>query len=480
MLDKNIFDLLPDTIKNAVQGLRELHQSPDELSIPTILQVANFAVQGTTNVDPNLWKPMPTSLYTVILNKSSGRKSTVLNEVMQGIKSFEKKEKQRYKNEILSYNILHSEWEKDFKKAVKDGDPLPQEPVNPVGSTYMLEKATVNGLIDALADVPHCGLINADSAEFFKSHAFQDKSSGRDTEMITTLSKLFSGERVSRQTGVKENNVSIEDRRFCMLAMLQEELADFLTNDNYRDQGFTHRLLISVVPDYTETFVSMADAKKRTPAIQSKLLGPFNDRVEQLLETVIPNSEYNKSTNKTFAMQQKLSHAAPQPSELMLTAMTVSETDESNQLIDEFRQLTDSLKTQQGYSKFANFMNRRLEHMLRVAATLAKFNGDKEITVRWVRAAIGIVEWFTTMRVEMDIKSNDDNLIVKAANSVYEWMQTKNHNEITQRELQQKGPRAYTKLPLDSRKLVVEEMISRGMIDLQCDDSTGKKTLRLM
>lgn len=497
MLNEEIFNKLPEVMQTAIKGLRELHSSPDELAVPVVLQIANFAVQGLVNVNPELWGPMPLSLYTVVLNKSSGRKSTVLSELTAGIKRFEKEERLRYKQEIGIYNVEYANWEREFKQAIKDrkDDPsivLPKAPTPIVGDNYMLDKATVNGLIDALHDVPHCAIINPDAAEFFKSYSFQDKGSGRDTEMITTLSKLFSGESVSRQTGVKENNVTIDQRRFCMLAMLQEEMADFLSNPDYRDQGFIPRLLISAVGDYEEEEFSLINIKQSKDSVRKKMIDPFNNRVYECFNNVIPVSTQEKQRAMPFtgisslaSMQQKLQEqqnnwiADIDPREIQVPVMQMN--NDARRVFDKFGKKNQILSKQSPYSVFSTFMNRRYEYVVRIAATLAIFHGNNEITERMAECAVGLIDWFTDMRLSLDINTNSNvSAPVKTANEIINWFKRKNLTETTQRHLQQYGPSCYKNISVSQRKDVLDELVSRGLIDIVVDQKTKKTIIKLV
>lgn len=487
MLKNEIFELLPLKMKNAVEGLRNLHDVPDELTVPAVLQVANFAAQALTDVDPILWAPSPISLYTVILNKSAGRKSTVMNEITKGVRQYETSERRRYNEEISVYNVEHKMWEKEFCKAIKDRltDPsitLPKEPTPIVGHKFLLEKATVNGLIDALNDVPHCGLINADAAEFFKSYSFQDKNSGRDSEMVTSLSKLFSGEPIGRQTGVKENNITIDKRRFCMLAMLQEEMADFLSNPDYRDQGFVPRLLISSVGDYKTKTVSLFDRASNNGDIREQYIGPFNDRIEAMFSDVVSASKRRKQGNALDEMRAALqaqTHLAESPCELKLPVMRIA-AGEAMQILDDFYQANKTLCEcpTPRYRSYLSFMGRRFEYAIRIAATLACFDGAKEITERYAAAAVGLIEWFTEQRLALDIKSNNSSPIVKVASEVADWLQRKGTVELTARELQQRGPSVYQRLARDQRSLVLDELESRGHVSIETNPVTKKVTIK--
>lgn len=480
MLDTKIYNLLPKKMQQAGNAMRQLHASPDEQLIPLMLSVANYATQGHFDIDPaSVWKKSAMSLMTVVLNKSAGRKTESLNEFMDGIKRFKKQEVARYEKEVSIYNAAHKKWEKDFTKAVENNLPHPKEPSKPIGHLYLLDKATSNGLMDALHSVPFTGLINSDAAEFFNSHSFQDSKSGRDTEMITMLSKLFSGESVSRQTGVSENNIIVDGRRFSMLAMLQAELASFLKNKKYRDQGFIPRLLISVVPDYDVGKTVLGKKAQESKKLLRQDIEPFNDRIYELLCQVTPKSDKLKQSNALYRIRQSNTHVADDLAELELDLIHVCETDKALQLFEDYANLSIRLIKQPEYAGYASFMSRRFELALRVAATLAVFEGDTEITERWAEAAIGIMDFFTQQRLDMDLPA-DKNETLDIGEELIDWMKKKGITEISATDAVQRGPSVWRNTKAAQRREILDELSgSRDLIVLDTNDVTKKVTIKL-
>jgi hypothetical protein len=479
MFDSLHKKLFPKKIQDAMDAMTVLHNTPDEMVIPIILSVANFATQGHFDIDPIIWKKCIMSLYFTVINKSGGRKSTNLEEVMAGIKEFEQDEKARYLKEISIYHIEHALWEKEFKKAIKDRTTIPKEPSRPIEFNYVLGKATANGLLDALYGVPFCSLINPDAAEFYNSYSFQDSKSGRDTEMITILSKLFSGERVGRLTGVKENNIVVEGRRFGMLTMLQEEMANFLANENYRDQGFIPRLLITVVPDYDKGIVSFSEVSNAEKDKQRKKIDPFNDRIYDLLTTATQKSNDLKSVNRKYQTAQSMTHVAEDKCDLMLPLMSVDP--KAMPIFEKFVNESEVLSRSPSHSGYASFMVRRYEIALRIAATLATFEGDDLITEQWATLAIALTEWFTEQRLNMEITTNDKKKpVLEIGTKLVAWMRAKDYKTISVSDAVRRGPPSYQKTTSDERSKVLTELMARSLVKVEKDELTSKTMITIL
>lgn len=481
MLSKEIYDLLPAKMQDAGDAMRALHSIPDEQLIPLLLGVANHATQGLYDVSPaGAWKKSVMSLYITILCRSGGRKTESLNELMDGQKRFMKDEVKRFKEEEIKYKPLYKKWEKEFNKAVEDNiTPLPKEPSKPVGFLYRLEKVTTNGLINALHSIPFSGLINSDAAEFFSSHSFQDKGSGRDTEIISMLSKLYSGETVQRQTGITDDNVSFDGRRFNMITMLQAELATFLQNKKYRDQGFVPRILISNVPDYVPSKTYLGKEAQKVKDQLRKQIEPFSDRVYDMLSEVMAKSIAAKQNNPLYRARQAMTPAAEDLCELELDMIEISNKpgDNALKLFEDYTNLSQDLSRTDDYKEFAGFMVRRYEGALRIAATLAVFEKETEITERWAKAGIGLMDWFTEQRLNLDLPV-EENEALSIGKELVRWMKKKGFTEVNVNQAVQNGPAVWKNTNKAQREKILDELSgARELITVreEVSDTNGKR-----
>jgi len=386
--------------------------------------------------------------------------------------------------------IALKKFNKDIDEEVKNPSLVnPVEPIKPKGSRYKVEKATVNGLLNTLEVVPFAGLFSSDAGEFFSSHSFQD--SNKAIEMVSTLSKAWSGEDLERNTGIELNNIKLHDRRFNMLVMLQQELAGFLNNSQYKDQGFTNRMLISQCQLFTKAKMQVGNTKLLKHNMAS--LEPFNDRVYDLLEKVNDAQTQARNTPLTLPGQKsdiwkKLQQRAQlnkttNPNELILPLM---EFDIENDLpfeqflVDYYNDLVDR-QTDPKYAEYSNFMSRAFEHFCRIAATLAAFNLDDKISRKMADCAQGITEYFIEQRLNLTIDGAQKvNPIVECADKFYKWLVKQPNKESSKEKMQQYGPKQYREMDTAQRALVISELESRDKIEIVEVSGTGTKSKHIV
>lgn len=462
------FKHLPPLLSYTMQALKEVNNVPEELAIQAILGTVNFATQNLYNVDPVFFggNIIPTSLYLVGLAPTAGMKSTIYKMLDAGIKRFEEDEKVRYGNELTRYTMAHAFWTKDYEKVKKglttadinDQDRLDSlinsvgpEPQHPVSCKYRLSTATRNGLIEFLDKLPFGGMSSSEAGEFFNGHAFQDgKNNSKGFEMITTLTNLWDGAPIEKQTGVESR--FIQHRRFCMLFLLQKAMAkDWLGNKTYSEQGFVHRLLITHA-DYWD--VPELDRSRRSQIQQSEnKLNMFHDRIYQLL-----------SQQRSFKEGSKL--------ELDLPTMFMS--DEACDLLAKF---DNKIKREQTttYCDWQGFVSRLYEQSVRIAATIAIFEGATKIELSHAECAVELAQFYLDQRMSLDLGASS-----KYANqvSVAEKLASKILEKLTEGVtidrawLNRSSPSYFRDLSKDERKQIISEIQSRGEISFE--DVNGK------
>lgn len=474
MLDKKTKDLLPAIIRDTMAAITEMSGAPDEMTLPVTLAVANFATQGLTNVFPHCWdKNVPLSEYFVVLVPSGGMKTSIYDMLSVGIKKFEREQEPIAKSALVQYKIDLKKFNKEVDDAAKEPTlVLPKEPVKPKGARYKVEKATVNGLLNTLEAVPFAGLFSSDAGEFFSSHSFQDTN--KAIEMISTLSKAWSGEDLERNTGINDNNLKLHDRRFNMLVMLQQELAGFLNNSQFKDQGFTNRMLITQCELFKKTKIEIGHlAKLKT---QMKTLEPFNERVYDLLDKV--NSAQEAARQTPLALpgqkaswqdiqlrQQRLDNTSPNELILPLIMFDLDEPGLEDFVTDYYNEFIER-PFEAKYLEYSNFMNRAFEHFCRLAATIAAFTLEDKISLNTAKCAHGLTEYFIEQRINMTVdgalKSDD---IVECAGKVYEWLMKQPDCEGTKQGVLQ-GVKQYFKMNTSQRALVIAELEARDKLEV--------------
>ena len=457
------FDCLPKEVKLVIESLKFTHNLPEEMSLQAVLATINFATSAHYNLDPEFFGKgvtIPTNGYFIGLSPTGGTKSTIFKTVGKGVERFEDEERIRYQNQYATYELQHAIWKKQHDKIKNSKDAqnditwienelrlLGDEPESPIGSTYTVKTATRNGLIDVLDQVPFARLSSDEGGEFFSGHTMGNKTESNAQEMITTLSDLWSGGRIDRNTGM--NRISIANRRFTMFFLLQHQMAKFINLPIYSQQGFMHRFLITHT-DYWE----MPDLDiKRLPKIkeEQEKLEPFHARIYELLKQQKPVKE---GTIK----------------ELDLPIYKVDE--DALDLASKYsNQLKAESRPNQVYEQWQGFTLRTLEHVLRLSANLACFEGKKSIDLRSVTAGVELFNFYLEQRISMEIgvDSRQDDLI-QNADKFLSWFNNIDETKqgVTKAFITQRSPRWFQKnLTKSERDRILEELVDRSDLVLE-------------
>ena len=461
------FDCLPKEVKLVIESLKFTHNLPEEMSVQAVLATINFATSCHYNLDPEFFGKgviIPTNGYFIGLSPTGGTKSTIFKTVSKGIERFEEEERIRYKSDFDVFQLQHAIWKRQHDKIKNSKEAqnditwiqnelrlLGDEPEAPIGSTYTVKTATRNGLIDILNEVPFARLSSDEGGEFFSGHSMGNKTESNAQEMITTLSDLWSGGRIDRNTGM--NRISIANRRFTMFFLLQHQMAKFINLPIYSQQGFMHRFLITHT-DYWE----MPDLDiKRLPAIrkEQEKLEPFHNRIYELLK------------------QQKHFKEDSQR-ELDLPIFKVDE--DALDLASQYsNQLKKESRSGQPYEQWQGFTLRTLEHVLRLSANLACFEGKKSIDLKSVTAGVELFNFYLEQRItlEIGVDSKQDDLI-QNADKFLVWFNTADDTSsgVLKSWITQRSPRWFQKnLAKSERDRILEELVDRGEIVLDMVDT---------
>jgi len=456
------FRYLTPLLQQTMLALKEINNVPDEMSIQAILGTMNFVTQSLYNVDPVFFggNITPTNEYFVALAPTAGMKSTVYKMLDAGIKRWEEDEKVRHKNDMPNYELAHTVWKAEYNKLMKSMDStdlqdktrfdalvasLGPEPEPPRGISYRLATGTRNGVIDALTRVPFCGMSSSEAGEFFNGHSFRDgKNNAGGLEMISTLTNLWDGHGIEKNTGME--SVKLNNRRFTMLFLLQKAMAkDWLGNSVYSEQGFVHRLLITHCDYWAVPDLDVA----RIPEIQrsQRRLQPFHDRIYQLLSQP-------RRTDPDW------------PLELVLPTITM--TPEAIQLLSAF---ANEIKRKQSteFALFQGFCGRLYEHAVRLAAMLAIFDSASHIEIQHAQAAVELAYFYLEQRMSLDLgASSRYQSQVDVAEKLTEHIIARISAGVVIDKgwLNRKSPLYFRGLSRDEREKIVQEIHSRGRLCL--------------
>lgn len=446
------FDNLPAEMKNAILALKELHNTPDSLAMPAVLGIANLAAMPHYKVDSLLFGEIPISLYILCMLPTGMRKTTNYREVSRGIERYERAQWERLKNEPLRYALDEKAFKKAQTKYVRDreenGDlatAAVPEPVRPIETcNYRIGKATLNGVIDQLKTQSFVGLFSSEAGEFFNSHSFQGGKDGqsRATEMSAALTTMWDGGVITRQTGM--DSCQLHNRAVNMMFFLQEEtVRDFLNNPIFSAQGFVHRMLITQ-SDYVEPLpIDLSEAGQAAIRASRARLDPFHDRIEEIIGKGLWFGEggHNELTREVLRL-----------------------TPEATELFQHYYN-TNRRRAGGDLRNWAGFSERLLEHMVRIAGTLAAFERKKAVDEYDTAAAMDLMDYFVEQRLNLELGVTTRNLSeVTAVSRLGAWIQdhqfTGTANELRRRV------RWFSDLTAGERDTILEGLVKNEQLFL--------------
>jgi hypothetical protein len=488
MLDSKVKELLPDLIKEAMEVLTETANATDEITLPVTLAVATFATQGLADGYPIMWNRCAISNYFCVLVPSGGLKTSISDSVLEGARRFENDNRSKAEEAEIEYQIQMKQYEKEIKERVKQKVVVPgitpavinpftklTKPKHPRTARYMAGKFTLNGILNALKGVPHFGIFNSDAAEFFNSHAFKDPTSS--IELVSALSRLWSGEQIDKLTGIED--IVTGGKRTTALFMLQQQLAGFFVNSQFKDQGFTNRMLITQSEKITKKRADFADMKNIKKITTDERLTPFNNRVYELLALVDDNQKKPQGKG-LLALRQKILEADERDvNVLLLETHQICDTDNSFIILQQFyNDMVDKMEDK-SYEEYQNFISRAYEHCVRLATVLSLFDKKDKVTEREVECSVGLMYYFIDQRMNLTIdgtiKIND---IVECCEKVEKFLKDKYLEcDVTKTMLNNYGPNQYRKMKVVHRDEVLEELRSREVIEL--DEVNGIVVIRV-
>lgn len=490
MLDKEIKDLLPQIIRDTMDALTETTNATDEITIPVTLAVASFATQGLADGYPHMWDKCAISNYFCVLVPSGGLKTTISDSVLEGARRFELEHRETADDADTEYQIQLKRYTDAIKNKAKEKvDPLVTvAPINPFTkierpkyprtARYMAGKFTLNGIINALKGVPHFGIFNSDAAEFFNSHAFKDPTSS--IELVSALSRLWSGEQIDKLTGIED--VVTHGKRTTALFMLQQQLADFFVNSQFKDQGFTNRMLITQSEKISKKLADFSDAGFSKKKTTDNNLQPFNDRVYELLSSV--DDRQQKSSGKGLLDMRKrlLQEENKDQNILVLDTHPWNLSDNTRYIFQEFYNDMVVKMDDEKYIEYQNFISRAYEHCIRLATVLSLFDKKDTVDERDAGAAVGLMYYFIDQRMNLTIDGSAKiSPIVECANKVKDFLLKKRKDQIVNKtDLNNNGPLVYKNMSTHDRDKVIEEMEAREYIEVvKFDSSTRIKGIKL-
>jgi hypothetical protein len=263
--------------------------------------------------------------------------------------------------------------------------------------------------------------------------------------MTTNLTSLWDGDTISRST--RDDYVRLENRRGNILFMVQGHvIKDILNNKMFQEQGFTHRILICQIDDFEKPDMCLTT---ETDKIQKQNIARSNlqlylNRLREILQTRATYIE-----NRDFELRPKV----------------ITLDDDSHNLLAKYHNQTKGIGVDKLH-RYQGFANRLHEHILRIAGTIAVYNGHEVININDTQCAIDLIELFIEHRTKLELGVTDTRPELTQGSTILEdWFIKQGQLEYTKRELRQ-YIRSLRDISDEQLRTILAELISKEVIEV--------------
>ncbi|MGC6498990.1 MAG: DUF3987 domain-containing protein [Henriciella sp.] len=388
------------SLKCAIEDIHKATQAPIGLVAASVLSVANFAAAASYNVILHGGVHRPVSLMIITRGESGERKSAVDSLASKGVDQFQEAQ-------MRSYRIACAEYDVGTEKEAPGSLPL-----------HRLSNATLPGIEKAFERGPSTLYLCSDEAgRILGGHSLKAENK---TASFAALSDFWDGKTVSRIYRGNDKQYAeasyLKDCRLCMHLLGQPEVLKPLFTDNMaRGQGILARAMIHSPPSSIGRRFATEDEYIR-PALTGAA-DSFASRIEDLLRLK------PKRDVRTFDVCRKA---------IALERGAVSV------IVAYSNEVEGLMGDGQKFCEARSFVNKSAEQAGRIAATLAVYDGSKEINRTQMEAAVKIARYFAQETVRMLLDANDDPVLRDASNIAH-WVAAfikennrgPNHRELT-------------------------------------------------
>ncbi|TEU27179.1 DUF3987 domain-containing protein [Acinetobacter seifertii] len=394
--DSNIIEnpyphhILPKVVKEACEAASEYVQVPFPLAVHCALGVISHISQGKINAPCNISNSngMPASLFLVAEGGSGVRKTSCFKLIAKPILDAESKKISDFQRAVR--NIKRKK-KQNPDLYINDEEMLPTDP------TSLFSDITIEKLLNLFiaGELNFASYSTDEASQFFDGFSMKSDSTRAN---LGALTKLFdSGSCQRNRVTTNDNGTAFNVRLTFNLLGQRAVLQNALLNSTFREQGFLPRFLL-VIPESLEgKRIQTTEFRERLKNIENdpRLIN-FWTRCKKL---------YDMETKEMLFKVMRLSFSAARV-----------DLDFYNEC--ELLQAKDNI-----YEYIRPFSSRASEISRRVAANLAFFNGDEEISGEIMKCSCELVryslkEWLRYP--EIDNSREDDaikllkNLIKKA------------------------------------------------------------------
>lgn len=408
---------LPATIQDVAIAMEKLNNCPPEMTVPVILTLMSYAVQGRYEVDTRHFGLRPASVYALVVARSGQLKSEIFKMLAKGGTQYETDRIPSHEAERAEYAGKLAVWEDQHKDAMKEPDPKIKarrikdsqlaKPLPPKGDRRILESPSSAGLMNSLQCNHHSVIImSPEAGTFVGGHGL--KSPEVRQQFIGNLNKLWNAETVERLTGTVEQRIT--NRRMSMLLMTQEEtILEFVNDPLVEGMGLTARFLLSVPPPYSLPRVSLSDAGyQQAKQSADRVFDAFAKKLYSHLDCGLEYDDFDR-----------------------LVLQRIGPDAEAYEIYDDFQMNEGAERAKNKHPFFAKY----LEHTLRIAGVMAAFDDRANIQAEHMNGAIALMRYFADQWLKIDTSANIESKESKVIQDILKWAGKNNRTNFTAKDL---------------------------------------------
>jgi len=409
----------------AVERMAEVIGVPRALAAQSVLAASALATQGHAGLRLD-GRNYPLSLYLITVAASGDRKTAADRCALLPARQWEREQWQRYREQLARYRAAQRQAQR-----INPADPDPTNSVpleaEPSAPRLITTDPTIEALIKGLChDLPSMGLFSDEGGQFLGSSTMN-----RDNRLkaITTLSSLWDGSPIDRARSMVGESLRAYDRRLSLHLMLQPNLAMQLLSDPLlQGQGILGRCLM--------TWPTSLAGQRSYQAVD--------------LSKDAALKRYHRRLSALFDQPWSLSaDGALQLSPLTLSPLA------RRRWID----LHDAIEAQLGeFGELASVRpsgSKAADNLLRVAGILAVVEENSVVEVDHIQRASALVGYYLT-EIQRLTEQEPVCRVKEEADRLLRWLQVKDWQRFSIRELNRNGPRFARKSSRHAAKLLVE------------------------
>lgn len=409
-------DAFGDDLGAVVKRCAYFAQVPLSWAGQSVLGALSTVAQCFIDAPLLLGKYTPVSLWLLTQGKSGAGKTALQDLTYNGIYQFTECENRRFEQQIQAYNEYQSLPPKQRKEFT--------EPKEPIDLTPIFTDATIAKILDRYVHdgIKNLSLVSDDGGKFFHGHSMKADTAGSS---LASLTNIHSSGRVDKArvgdnktaNKFKQKNKAYRCRLTMDIAVQPIIMQGVMSDSLMTEQGFLARFLVCYEPSL------MGARQWNTPERLSQstdtdpLLNRFWNWCYQLLDThqqlangthEMPSgeSEQQGGNLSPFTHQARIKHPFKRMADGEYIPQLYNEYGlpdrqmmrfKDHQTLQKLADFQQSVETLLGNGKLlhdvSSFASRMTENASRIASLLAFYDGEHEITPKYLDNAFDLV-WY--------------------------------------------------------------------------------------